>query len=335
MQTEIDSNGASCLVTGANGFVGSHLCEKLLLSDCQVSALVRKTSNITYLENMDINLRYGKLDDLDSLENVVGDVEYIFHVAGLTKAVSKEHFYRVNHAGTVNLLRAIDSKAKRFKKLIYVSSQAAVGPAPANDPWDENDYPNPVTAYGRSKLEAESEVKKYSGKIPFTIIRPPAVYGPRDTEILTFFKAASYGLKPYFGDGNSLISIVYIKDLVTGIYQSAFNRITNERTYFLTDGRIYDWEEIAEALSDVFGKKGFKLKIPIWVFLLSGTFSEYIFKLLRKTPMLTREKAYELTRANWGCSCQKAMDDFNYSPEIGFREGALLTAKWYNENKWL
>ncbi len=335
IQTEIDPAGSKCLVTGANGFVGSHLCEKLLSIGCRVCALVRKTSNLRFLKNLDIEYRYGDVCHPQSLNNAVRDIDFIFHSAGLTKAKDYEDFYKVNHIGTLNLLEAALNTGKPPKRFIYISSQAASGPGVNLTPITEEHTPAPVTTYGKSKLRGEEEVIKRLDSISSTIIRPPSIYGARDKEIYTFFKSASMGIKPYFGRDKAILSMVYIDDLVDGIIQAAFNSKTISEVYFITDDEVYDWEEVVANLLAAFGKKGIPINIPVPLFLWSGSFSEKISRALGKAPMFTREKAYEITRRNWACSCRKAAETFGYSPRVKFSEGAELTAKWYKENRWL
>ncbi|MCP4631433.1 MAG: NAD-dependent epimerase/dehydratase family protein [candidate division Zixibacteria bacterium] len=332
---ELPQINAKCLVTGANGFVGSHLCERLLELGCDVYAFIRRTSDTKYLKDLDVHYRYGELNDTDSLMQAVEGFEYIFHVGGVTKAKLKSTFYDVNQQGTANLLHAVRKNCKHIKKFIYISSQAAVGPSQGAQPAVEEKIPAPVTTYGKSKLEGEKEVLKYSDSLPYVIIRPPGVYGPRDTEILTFFKAASLGIKPFFSGEEATISLIYVENLVDGIIRSAISEKTIGNTYLISDGNVLKWNEVVDTLLSAFGKKGLKVTIPVSIFMLWGWISELAFKAVGKTPMLTREKALEITAKNWGCSIDKAINDFNYTPRFSFEEGINITAQWYNENKWL
>lgn len=324
-----------CIVTGANGFIGSRLCKRLLDNGFEATALVRRTSNLRLIEGLNLRLEYGDLSDVLSLRSAVQGMEYIFHVGGLTKTGKNEDFFRVNHRGTVNLLDAVAGAGGELKRFIYVSSQAAAGPGNDFEPVDESRPPAPVTTYGRSKLEGENEVMGRSDQLPVTIIRPTSVYGPGDTEILSFFKAAGMGIRPYFGDGKAVISLAYVDDLVTGIIQSALSDKAVGNIYFLSDGDIYQWDDIVQTLMKTLGRKGAKFFIPVGLFLFAGSVNEQFGRAMGKRPMFTREKAYEITRKNWACSCQKAIQDFDYSPEIKFPEGARITAKWYKDNGWL
>ncbi|MCJ7578895.1 MAG: NAD(P)-dependent oxidoreductase, partial [candidate division Zixibacteria bacterium] len=213
------------LVTGANGFVGSHLVEKLLSIGYQVTCLVRKTSNLRWLSGLKVEYVYADISERESLsreagsfgKNVLKDVDFIFHVAGLTKAKTEEEYSKANYEGTKNLLEACVKDNPQIKRFVYISSQAAVGPGKDDRPLDETAPCNPITDYGKSKLEGEKIVLEYSSKLPVTVIRPPAVYGPRDSDILSFFKVANKGFKTLFGKGESYLSLCYIEDLVDGI----------------------------------------------------------------------------------------------------------------------
>ncbi|MRR08798.1 NAD-dependent epimerase/dehydratase family protein, partial [bacterium] len=177
------------LVTGAAGFIGSHLVEDLLRRGHRVRCLVRKTSDLRWLAGPDIDLRYGSLDDLESLQAASRDVDYLYHLAGAVKARDPREFRRHNTEGALNLARAALAAAPRLKRFLFASSQAAAGPAACLDrPVCEVDGCRPVSDYGKSKLLAERRLMELSPQLPLTIVRPSSVYGPRDTEIFMYFQ---------------------------------------------------------------------------------------------------------------------------------------------------
>jgi nucleoside-diphosphate-sugar epimerase len=188
------------LVTGATGFIGSHLCEELAKRGYQVTCLVREKSNLKWIENIDLKLIVGDCKSIDSLFHAVTDIDYVFHLAGLTKACSKNDFFCANTEGTENLIKAVAEKNPKIKRFVYLSSLAAAGPSNNGSPLREDAEPRPVSSYGKSKLEGEKAVLKYKDLIPITILRPSAVYGPRDKDLFVFFKMLKKGIFPYWGN---------------------------------------------------------------------------------------------------------------------------------------
>ena len=174
------------LVTGATGFIGSHLVEELLKGGHRVTCLVRKTSNLQWINGLNVRLIYGDCTIKESLLNAVADFDYIFHLAGLTKAANERDFFSANALGTENLVSAVIEKNPDTKRFVYLSSLAAAGPSCDGTPAKEAGEPKPVSAYGRSKLEGERIVMRHKNTIPVTVIRPPAVYGPRDKDFYIF-----------------------------------------------------------------------------------------------------------------------------------------------------
>ena len=181
------------LITGANGFIGSHLVEYLSRHDYEISCLIRKTSNLQWLEKSSVEFITGEITDKTSLVHAVTEKDYIFHLASLTKAISPVDYYRVNTEGAKNLLQACAMHNPALKRFVLVSSQAAAGPSPSEKAIDETFPPHPITDYGKSKWEAEKIAREYMEKIPITIIRPPAVYGPRDRDVYVQFKMVKGG----------------------------------------------------------------------------------------------------------------------------------------------
>jgi nucleoside-diphosphate-sugar epimerase len=239
------------LITGANGFVGSHLVERLLDRGYQVKCLVRKTSNLKWLSGLKVEYVYGDISIKDSLKDAVREVDIIIHSAGLTKAKNREEYFKANAKGTRNLVEACLVVNPKLQMFIYISSQAASGPGEDERPKDEAAPCRPVSDYGGSKLEGEKIVSEYSSKLPVTIIRPPAVYGPRDTDMLGFFKVVKYGFRISFGKGESYISLVYVKDLADGIILAVENPKAIGQIYFIADDRVYSWREAFNIIAGV------------------------------------------------------------------------------------
>jgi dihydroflavonol-4-reductase len=323
------------LVTGGNGFVGSHLVEALLKKGYEVVCLVRNKSDLRFLSGLQVEYKYGDITDKSSLIEPLKGAVFVFHVAGITRSKNKAEYFRVNASGTRNLLQACLLTNPSVEKLVYVSSQTAAGPGKDLHPIDENAKCEPINNYGKSKLKGEKEVLNFKDKLPVTIIRPPAVYGPRDKDILYFFQMINKGIIPSFGLKESYLSLVYVKDLVQGLILAAESQKSSGQIYFLTDGKTYSWSEAFGIVRDSLGVKAIRLRIPKSVLVTFAFFSEAFTRLLGKTPLLHLGRAKELCQRFWICDISKAKTELGFLPEYDLEKGAFETANWYKENKWL
>ncbi|MCK4404811.1 MAG: NAD-dependent epimerase/dehydratase family protein [candidate division Zixibacteria bacterium] len=323
------------LVTGANGFVGSHLVEGLLDKGYQVRCLVRKTSNLRWLSGLEVEFAHGDITEKSSLKSVVKDVDLVFHIAGLTKAKTREEYFRANAEGTKNLVEACLEENPQVQRFVYISSQAAVGPGDDKQPLNETAPCRPITHYGESKLEGERIVLKHASQLPVTVIRPPAVYGPRDSDMLGFFKVANKGFRISFGRGESFLSLVYVKDLVDGIILAAEKSKSIGEVYFIADDKIYSWREAFKIIARVLNKRTIPLKIPKSLVLFLAFISENFSKLLGKTAVFNTQKAKEITQRYWGLDVSKAKAELGFLPKYDLKRGAKETVRWYKEKEWL
>jgi nucleoside-diphosphate-sugar epimerase len=326
---------SKALVTGANGFVGSHLVEALLNKGYEVFCLVRKTSNLSFLSGLETEYRYGDITEVESLRKALEGVDFVFHLAGLTRAKNKEDYFKANAQGTKNLIQTCLEINSHIKKFVYVSSQAAVGPCKDFYPLNEDAKCEPITDYGRSKLQGEKEVLSFKEKFPVTIVRPPAVYGPRDKDILFFFQTVNKRIIPLFGFKESYISLIYVKDLTRGIILTAENQKSSGQIYFIADEKVYSWTEAGKIIQKSLGIRAFKLRIPKFFLFTFASFSEMVSHLKGESALVNLQKANELSQRYWLCDISKAKNELGFSPEYDLEKGALETIKWYKENKWL
>ncbi len=326
--------GKTVLITGANGFVGARLCRRFLRAGWQVAAGVRKTSNLTSLDNQAVEFRYGDVCDPDTLPPMVADVNVIIHNAGVVKARRTETFYEVNEKGTENLLQAIVRHNSRLTRFVYVSSLAASGPSTRGRPRTEDDSPAPLTEYGRSKLAGERVVLSYADRLSTVAVRPPGIYGPGDREIFSFFQAVHRHLRPAIGDQLRLLQLVHVDDLAEGVFLAATGPVESGRIYFIAEDRAYTMRELTALLVDAIGRRTAPVILPAGVFRLVAAISETICRLYGGTPMLTREKANELL-ADWEVSIDRAREELGYRSRIPFARGAAETYQWYRKQGWL
>ena len=324
------------LVTGGNGFIGSHLVEALVKRGYQVRCLVRKTSNLRWLKDAPAEYVFGDVTDASSLPDAVKEVDYVYHIAGVVEAKHPDIFYRVNVQGTEHLLQACVEHAPNLKRFIFASSQSAAGPCTTGTCVDESDIPNPITHYGRSNLRAEEAVLSYKGKIPATIIRPPAVYGPRDTMILPYFQIVKKGIKPLLGLGRKkYITLCFVEDLVRGFIMAAECQKAVGEVYYIGDEQAYSRTEVLDCIADVLSVKAVTIHVPDFFAQAAAGVSALLNRFAPNSFTLSWGKARELVQRYWVCDPSKAKRYFGFESQVGLREGLKITADWYREQGWL
>ncbi|MCH9030740.1 MAG: NAD-dependent epimerase/dehydratase family protein [candidate division Zixibacteria bacterium] len=320
------------LVTGANGFVGRRICKALLSAGLDVVAGVRRGADVSGLDGMNVEFRYGDLTDSASLNGLVEGTDAVIHNAGVVKARRQSMFKKVNAVGSESLIQAA-LNSNTVKRFIFVSSQAAAGPS-FGEPRLESDSPAPVSEYGRSKLQGERALAKYQDKIELQIVRPVSVYGPGDREMFSFFEIVSKGIRPKVGDISRRIQLIHVDDLSQAILALLLSEARSGECYFIAEKTSYSFKELIDHIGSAVGRKGVALPVPGWLLRVIGALVEVSFSLIGKTPMLTRDKAHEILQS-WEVSIEKAMSHFGFSPQNKFPTGALETVAWYREKGWL
>lgn len=322
------------LVTGANGFIGSHLVDYLLEKGYKVRCTVRKTSNLRWLKSKPVELSYVDLRSSCIPASVFEDVEYVFHIAGVVKAKNPKEFMEGNWLATKNLVESTVKFCKNIKRFVLISSQAASGPSKTGEPVFEDTPVNPVSIYGVSKLEAEKEVLKYKNTIPITIIRPPVVYGPRDENLLFYFKIIKSGLAVQLGH-EKYISVIYIQDLVEGITISAFSKNGAGEIFFITDNKPYHQRELLTVISKAMKKEVLIITIHDGIIKFLGAFMEDTMKIFHRSHIFNRSKAREILCKYWICSGQKAKKLLGFEPKTPILQGLTLTVEGYKKDAML
>ena len=323
------------LVTGATGFIGSHLTELLLKKGHRVRCLVRKTSNTIWLKSLPVEYVYGDLFDEEALREAVTGVEYVYHSAGITKARTSEGYYLGNTTGTRNILNAVVRHNPGLRRFLHVSSGAAAGPSPTKAPIDESFEPHPLTTYGKSKWAAEQECHKVQSRIPITIVRPPVVYGPRDKDVFEFFNTMKKGLQPMAGMREKYVSMIHAADLVRGFVMAAESGKSAGQTYFITSGAVYGWKEIGEATKQALGSRALRVRIPEFGIYTIAAFAEFFAWLSRKPALINFEKARDMVQDYWTSDPSKAKRDFGFEQEISLADGIRDAVTWYKREGWL
>ncbi|MGE5681417.1 MAG: NAD-dependent epimerase/dehydratase family protein [Bacillota bacterium] len=328
-------NKPIAVVTGANGFVGSHLVDLLLSKGNIVRCITRRSSNLKWLSGKDVEIIDCGLFDKEGLKKAFKDANYIYHVAGVVKSKKPEGYYMGNVETTRTVLDAALEVKESIKKVIIVSSQTACGPSLNGEHVTEKTEPHPITTYGKSKLEEEKLAKTYMDKLPVTICRAPAVYGERDTEIMIFFQTFNRGLMTTIGLHDKQISLIHVLDLVKGFYLAAINENSACQTYFISSEKYYYWKEIGEVTSRVLNKKALKVKVPHPVVYTIAAIAQFFAMFSPKPATLNLEKARDLVQQAWTCDTSKAVKELGYHQEISIEEGIRRTCQWYKEQKWI
>jgi len=319
------------LVSGGNGFIGSHLVEALKKRGYSVTCLIRKTSNLNWLKGLDLEFVYGDCTEKESLYKAIEGVDYVYHLAGVVRAVDPETYYRVNFLGTKNLLEVCGEINRNIKKFVYLSTQSAAGPTNSKGEGDCN----PITDYGKSKLKGEIVVHSYSDRLPILIVRAPVIYGPRDKDIYTYFKFLKRGIRPLPGKGEGHFNALYVGDLIEGMILAAENENSSGETYFIADERSYSWEEASDIAARALGIKAIRMNVPRWLILAMASFSELSSGITRKPALIDRQKAKEILHNGWFCDITKTRESLGFKPKVSLEEGLRITAGWYKDNDWL
>lgn len=323
------------VVTGANGFVGSHLVDLLIEKGYTVRCIVRETSNLKWLDGKEIELFKCGLFDREKLKVAFKDAEYIYHIAGVVKSKTKEGYYKGNVESTRNLLEVAVDDNYKLKRFLVLSSQTVTGPSLNGKPVNEETECNPLTTYAKSKLEEEILVNSYKDKLPITICRAPAVYGERDTEIFIYFQNFAKRITTKIGFDKKILSLIHVIDLVHGFYLASKSDKTIGETYFISSEKYYSWDNVYDVTSSVLGKKAIKFIVPHFLVYIISAIAQFFSTFSSKAATINLEKAKDLIQHAWICDTSKAIKDFGYRQNISLEEGIKRTCDWYKEMKWI
>ncbi|MDP4198442.1 MAG: NAD-dependent epimerase/dehydratase family protein [Bacteroidota bacterium] len=323
------------LVTGASGFVGSHIADRLIETGHDVRALVRGSSSRRWLEGKPIEILEGRLLDAESLKPAVENVDAIIHVAGVTAAKNKQGFFEGNQLATRAILEAVRRYNPEIHRFVQCSSQTATGPSLDGQPVNELTPPHPITAYGQSKRAAEEECERARQDFPVTIVRLPATYGPRDTAILTFFQTVGKGLKPLIGMKDKRVNLLHVSDVAEGVRLALERDEAQNETYFIAGENQHTWREVSDLTAEIVNRKGLTVKLPHAVVYTVAGLSEFFSMFRSKPSVLNWEKGRDMVQAHWTCSTEKARRDLGYRQQVSLEDGIRDTVEWYRREGWM
>jgi nucleoside-diphosphate-sugar epimerase len=319
------------MVTGATGFVGSHLAEALRRRGDEVTVLARSAAKAAALTPLGVRVIPGDLHDRTALEQAAQAQEVVYHVAGVVAARSEADFMVANRDGTRNLVETMGRVGTG--RLVFVSSMAAAGPTIKGRPLRGDEAPRPVTAYGRSKLAAEQAVS--AAAFPWTIIRPPMVYGPRDQEVLKVFRLARLGVAPVLGDGSQELSAVHGGDLAEALIAAATTAAASGRTYYACHPEIFTGAELVRAVGRAMGRSPAVIRVPATIGRGVLALTEAAARLTGQTTILTADKANEFFQPAWTGDPAPLTRDTGWQAAHDLQAGLEETNQWYRTAGWL
>lgn len=321
------------LVTGGTGFIGSHIIDHFLSNGtAEIYALVKDTNNLRWLKDIDVQFLEG---DLLSLPSLPPDIDYVFHIAGRTKAHKLADYTKTNKEGTANLIQSVHSQKIALKKFIYLSSLGVSGPSLNGKPVKESNPPRPLTPYSKSKLQGEIEALKFKKEFPVVIIRPGGVYGPRDKDFLPYFKFIKKGILPAFDSNPRLVCLCYVKDLVRAFELCVRKEIESGSIFHIADSKPCSWDEFGQAAACVLRSKLKKVIIPRPAAYIIALASEVVRKMNKNLDIIDRNKLIELKQTRWIADVGRAADELSFYPRYSLQEAIQETIEWYFGQGWL
>lgn len=328
-------------VTGGTGFVGSHLVEALLDRGDEVVCLVRDARKLArVLPTRQPQAVMGSVENETALYEGCAGADLIFHIAGLVAARGRDEFFATNADATRRLTEVAAEVAPNLRRFVYVSSLAAVGPTSHGHSLTEGTPPRPISAYGASKLAGEEAVR--AARVPWTILRPPIVYGPRDTEVARLFRLARWGVAPVFGNVEQELSLIHVHDLTSALL-SATAPPAEARTYFASHPEIVTSVQLMEAIYRAVrrtirtgrGRGPLVVRVPAWATRAALAVVGTAANLMGRATLLSNDKGNELLAEAWTCSPTALMRDTGWTAGVSLATGLDETARWYREHGWL
>lgn len=319
-------------MTGATGFVGSHLVDALQSRSARFRVLARASSDTRRARAAGAEVVIADQTDAAAIEAALADVTVVFHLAAATRAPNEGAFERANVDVTRALVTALGAARER-PRLVHLSSLAAVGPTREGRPVREEDTPRPLTAYGRTKLAAERIVLGQSA-VPAVVLRPPAVYGPRDRDLFAFFRMARLGLMPVPPGPDRPVQMIHVRDLVAALLVAAESE-GHQGVYHVADPVERPWSAIAALIAAAVGTRPRRLRIPSPLLWSAAFATELVARLSGGASIFSRDKVRELLAPGWTCETERARVELGFTAATPLERGVAETAAWYVDEGWL
>ena len=326
---------STVVVTGASGFIGSHLVDYLVEHGCIVHAVIRETSDRRWLNKSgQVKIHIANLEEKPLL-SCIEKADYLFHCSGVTKAKTRKKYISGNSYSCENLYERCAIAGHNLKKIIHLSSLAATGPSDQCTPVDEKNLCKPITYYGESKLLGEEVAVKYFSSLPIVILRPPVVYGPRELSFFVYLKTLSKGWNIKVGRLSRELSLIYVSDLVRAMIQAALYHPQSQRIYFVTDGESYTWDNVAESAMKNFDVNIKNVALPEMLLSFLSNAIEALAWFSSEPALFDRQRMIDLRQISWVASSRAFFEAHTFEPKYNLEKGLKETIEWYKNNKWL
>lgn len=334
------------LVTGASGFIGTHLVAALAARGDQVACLVRKTSKVDQLQALGASLVFGDVTDPNSLPAAVAGQQVVYHLAGRTLALRNRQFYEVNRRGVAHIAKACAGQ-ETPPVLIFVSSLAAAGPAIEGRPRVESDPPAPVSHYGRSKRSGEHVAESFAQRVPTTVVRPPIVLGQGDRLGLPLFRSViRFGVHLAPGLRPQRFSLIHADDLVQLLILAAergkrlpplgqSGDSAGQGYYFAACEQDPTYADLGRLVAESVGRRVLVIPTAMPVVRTVAAVGEAISQVRHQPLLMNLDKAREIAAGSWLCSAQAAKEELGFTVGAPLLERLRQTAEWYKKEGWL
>jgi nucleoside-diphosphate-sugar epimerase len=323
------------LVTGGTGFIGSHLVERLRREGHEVLCVAKDVLNAQVLESIGCSVVLEDLNNGVAWESILNGVDCVYHVAGVTRCRSAHEYYEGNYRATKHFVNICSTLSPSLRRFVYVSSLTAVGPSPDGKPVSESTPYHPVSHYGKSKMLAELEVLKASDRLPVTIVRPSAVYGPRERDMYDYMRLIKKGIQPLIGLRTKFMSLIHSDDLVDGIVRAGEREIAVGNTYLLGSERVYSVREIGQAIASAVHAHPLCIGLPHWLVYSIGGIATLGGKIVHRQVFFNLEKVREGVQPAWTCTVEKAIAELGFQQRVDLVDGMRMTYSWYCSNGWM
>jgi nucleoside-diphosphate-sugar epimerase len=322
-------------VTGATGFVGSHILDSLHARNIPTVVLLRPASDRRFISSRQasVETRTGSILEPDSLAKSLEGVSHVIHCAGCTKAARYAEYYEVNHGGTRNVVEAVNRHASSIQRLIHLSSLAVTGPAVPPHPAREDSPLRPISEYGKSKLAGECEVRDHC-RVSYTILRPPAVYGPRDTAFLPMYRAVKNHLLPRPSRDQAL-SLVFVRDLAEAVVACLDLPSISMKTYFVASREVVTSRGIADEIANQMKAWTVPCPLPAPLLWLVCLTQEVCSRAFGRATLLNLQKFAELRAPGWVCDASLLEQETGVKCATRLSIGIAETLAWYRQEHWV